>query len=149
MTTVVFGTYSFKYEQREGVRYIFDPVRKKYVPLTPEEWVRQHVLQYLLNEKQYSPALIAVERGIELNGLAKRFDVVVFDNTGAPRLLVECKAPEELLNEKVFTQIANYNQTLRVDYLWVTNGTHNFCCSLKEGIQLLPAVPSRKEMMGG
>lgn len=149
MTEVVFGSYAFKYETRGGVEYIFDPVRKKYVPLTPEEWVRQHVLQYLLNEKQYSPALIAVERGIELNGLAKRFDVVVFDNTGAPRLLVECKAPEEPLNEKVFTQIATYNLNLRVDYLWVSNGNHNFCCSLKKGIRLLQSVPGKQELMSG
>ncbi|HWB62923.1 MAG TPA: type I restriction enzyme HsdR N-terminal domain-containing protein, partial [Chitinophagales bacterium] len=94
----------------------------------------------------YPPGLIAVERGLELNGLRKRFDVVVFNNTGKPVLLVECKAPEEPLNEKVFEQIARYNQTLDADYLWVSNGTHNFCCALKGGIRLLDAVPGYEEV---
>ncbi|MFN8285816.1 MAG: type I restriction enzyme HsdR N-terminal domain-containing protein [Chitinophagales bacterium] len=142
MTTVTFSAYNFRRETRQGAEYIFDELRKKWVLLTGEEWVRQHILHYLVYDKGYSPALIAVERGIELNGLRKRFDIVVFDNTGAPRMIVECKAPEELLNKKVFEQIARYNMSLKVDYLWVTNGKYNYCCSLKAGGELLQEVPA-------
>ncbi|HLP18974.1 MAG TPA: type I restriction enzyme HsdR N-terminal domain-containing protein [Chitinophagales bacterium] len=148
MTEVVFGTYNFRTEDREGGQFIFDEVRRKFVALTPEEWVRQHILHYLIHDKKFPKSLIAVERGIELNGLQKRFDVVVFANDGLPKMIIECKAPEELLNDKVFEQIARYNLSLRVDYLWVTNGTNNFCCKLKDGIELLEHVPS-VEMLAG
>jgi hypothetical protein len=141
MTTVVFGTYNFRTEERETGSVIFDEVRRKFVALTSEEWVRQHILHYLLYDKKYPRSLIAVERGIELNGLQKRFDVVVFANDGLPKMIIECKAPEEPLNDKVFEQIARYNLSLRVNYLWVTNGANNYCCSLKSGIKLLEEVP--------
>lgn len=149
MTTVVFGTYNFRTEERETGTVIFDEVRRKFVALTSEEWVRQHILHYLLYDKKYPRSLIAVERGIELNGLQKRFDVVVFANDGLPKMIIECKAPEEPLNDKVFEQIARYNLSLRVNYLWVTNGATNYCCSLKSGIQLLEEVPAFEEMAKG
>lgn len=142
MTEVIFSNYTFRTEEREGKKFIFDEVRKKFVSLTPEEWVRQHILHYLIHDKGFPKSLIAVERGIELNGLQKRFDVVVFTNDGKPKIIIECKAPEEKLDEKVFAQIARYNLSLRVDFLWVTNGEKNFCCKLKEGIELLRTVPS-------
>lgn len=142
MTTVVFGDYKFKIEERDKKQVIFDISRKKWVPLTPEEWVRQHILHYLIYDKNYPTSLIAVERGIELNGLQKRFDIVVFTNTGLPKMIIECKAPQELLNEKVFEQIARYNLSLKVDYLWVTNGGLNFVSRLKGDIQLLEELPA-------
>lgn len=142
MTRVTFSSYNFRRELRGGEEYIFDELRKKWVLLTGEEWVRQHILHYLVYDKGYSPSLIAVERGIELNGLRKRFDIVVFDSTGSPKMIIECKAPNEVLNEKVFEQIARYNMSLKVDYLWVTNGKYNYCCNLKAGGQLLDEVPS-------
>lgn len=141
MTKVEFSKYNLRIEERDGQQLVFDEVRKKWVPLTSEEWVRQHILHYLVHDKGYPQSLIAVERGIELNGLAKRCDVVVFTNDGTPRMIVECKASEEPLNLKVFEQIARYNLKLKVDYLWVTNGSYNFCCRLKLPMQLLPAVP--------
>lgn len=141
MTKVEFSKYNFKRETRGDKEFIFDILRKKWVILTPEEWVRQHVLHYLVYDKGYSTSLIAVERGLLLNGLQKRFDVVVFDNSGKAQMIVECKAPEEILNEKVFEQIARYNMALKVNYLWVTNGGHNYCCSLAEAGRLLPEVP--------
>ncbi len=141
MTEVIFDKYNFRVEEKDGGQFIFDEARKKLVPLTPEEWVRQHVLHYLIYNKNYPKGLVAVERGIELNGLQKRFDIVVFGADGQPKIIIECKAPEEKLNEKVFEQIARYNLSLRVDYLWVTNGTFNYCCKLKNGIELLNAVP--------
>ncbi len=146
MTEVTFGKYNFRTEERHGKQFIFDELRRKMVALTPEEWVRQHIIHYLLTEKRYSKKLIAVERGIELNGLQKRFDLVLFDNTGTARMIIECKAPEEKLNEKVFQQIATYNLSLNVDYLWVTNGEFNFCSKLKGGIELLKEVPDYEQL---
>jgi hypothetical protein len=141
MTNVVFSSYNFKVKEPDNKKVIFDIARKKWVALTPEEWVRQHILHYLIYDKKYPHSLIAVERGIELNGLQKRFDLVVFTNTGKPKMIIECKAPEEPLNEKVFEQIARYNLSLKVDYLWVTNGALNFVSRLTGGIQLLESVP--------
>lgn len=141
MTTVVFGKYDFKVKEEDKKKFIFDIARKKWTALTPEEWVRQHILHYLIHDKKYPLSLIAVERGIELNGTQKRFDIVVFTNSGKPKMIIECKAPEELLNEKVFEQIARYNLTLKVDFLWVTNGTLNYVSQLKGAIQLLDKVP--------
>lgn len=147
MTEVQFSTYNFRTEERNGCRFIFDKVRKKMVALTPEEWVRQHILHYLITDKKIPKGLIAVERGIDLNGLKKRFDIVVFNNQGKPKMLIECKAPEEKLNEKVFEQIARYNLSLNVDYLWVTNGENNFCSKLKNGIELLKEIPGYDELI--
>lgn len=132
---------------RSNREFIFDEVRKIWVMLTPEEWVRQHVLHYLVYTKKYSQALIAVERGIDVNGLQKRFDVAVFGTDGKPKMIIECKAPEEKLDEKVFDQIARYNLKMRVNYLWVSNGYCNFCCKLNNGIELLNAVPSQSEIV--
>jgi hypothetical protein len=146
MTTVVFGAYDFKVKELDGKKVIFDIARKKWVVLTSEEWVRQHILHYLVADKKYPTSLIAVERGIELNGTQKRFDLVVFSNSGQPKMIVECKAPEETLNEKVFEQIARYNLSLKVDYLWVTNGALNFVSQLKGVIKLLDGVPDWGEV---
>jgi hypothetical protein len=145
MTNVVFGSYDFKVKELDSKKLIFDIARKKWVALTPEEWVRQHILHYLIHDKNYPQSLIAVERGIELNGLQKRFDIVIFSNTGKPKMIVECKAPEEILNEKVFEQIVRYNLVLNVDFLWVTNGALNFVSRLKGAMQLLESVPEWTE----
>jgi hypothetical protein len=141
MTEVVFGNYSFRIETRHEQQFIFDEVRKKWVVLTPEEWVRQHIIHYLLLDKKYPRALLAVEKGITINGLKRRFDIVVFDRAGMPKIIIECKAPEELLNEKVYQQIAVYNLALNADYLWVTNGALHFLCKLQLPLAFLPAVP--------
>lgn len=117
-----FPTYKFKTKSEQDIHYVFDSVRKKYVVLTPEEWVRQHVVHYLSEDKGYPTSLIAVERGLSVNGRNKRFDVLTFDNQGKPFLLVECKSPEVALNKAVFEQIAIYNSAFGVKLLWVTNG---------------------------
>lgn len=146
MTEVKFGDYKFRIEEREGKQFIFDEVRRKFVSLTNEEYVRQHILRYLIQDLKFSKSLIAVERQIELNGLPKRFDVVVFGNDGKPKMIIECKAPEEKLDNKVFEQIARYNLALKVDYLWVSNGTYNFCCRLRDGVKLLNHIPGPDEI---
>lgn len=117
-----FPTYKFKTKREENTNYVFDIIRKKYVVLTPEEWVRQHLIHYLVDEKNYPQSLLAVERGLELNGLRKRFDLLAFNKNGQPQLLVECKSPDIELSKAVFEQIALYNAKFKVTLLLVTNG---------------------------
>ena len=119
---------------------IFDPVRRKYVALTPEEWVRQHILHYLM-DKGYPASLIAIERGIEVNGLLRRFDIVVYDRDTKPLILVECKAQEEALDHHVVMQAIAYNLTVKAKYLWLTNGTHTYFIRLSDGA-VLDEVPA-------
>lgn len=107
---------------------IFDSIRNKYVALTPEEWVRQNFLQYLIRIKKMPPSLIRVEMFLELNGLAKRSDIVVHDRQGNPLLAVECKAPTVKITQSVFEQLARYNLQLNVPWLAVTNGLTHFIC---------------------
>jgi len=117
-----FPAYKFKTKTEQNTNYVFDIVRKKYVAFTPEEWVRQHVLCYLTEDKKYPQSLIAVERGLQMNGRKKRFDVLTFNNSGQPQLLIECKSPEIALTGLVFEQIAVYNSAFQAPLLWITNG---------------------------
>lgn len=107
-------------------RYIFDPIRKKWLVLQPEEFVRQLMVQYLLQEKGYNHNRIAIERGIKVNGLSKRCDILVYDQDLQPFILIECKAPEIPLNANVFHQMAVYNMQLHVPYLMMSNGTSSY-----------------------
>jgi type I site-specific restriction endonuclease len=122
--------YSFKFKETDEKIYIFDAFRKKYVQLTPEEWVRQNFLQYLVVEKKYPLSLIAVEAGLKYNQMQKRADVLVYDKQGHPFLLVECKAPEVKISQDTFDQVARYNMIFKVSYLIVTNGMDHFCCKM-------------------
>lgn len=119
--------FEYKVKKQSGTVMIFDIIRKKFVVLTPEEWVRQHVIHYLIEVKHFPVALLAVEREIDLYGLRRRFDVVVFDRTGNPWLLIECKAPSVVLNRQVFDQAFRYNITLEAPYVAITNGVKHFC----------------------
>lgn len=123
-------TYSFNIKLIEQRKYIFDFIRKKYVILTPEEWVRQNFLKYLVDEKKFPASLIAVEMEFKLNKLSKRSDAVVFDKDGKPFLIIEFKATDVKINQKVFDQIARYNMKLKVDFLIVSNGMEHFCCKI-------------------
>lgn len=136
--------YSFKLKESSGKVQILDELRKKYVVLTPEEWVRQHIVQYLIQEKKYPASLIAIEIGLKYNQLQKRADVLVYDRQGAPFLLVECKAPEVKITQDVFHQIAVYNMTFKVRYLLVTNGMDHFICEMdytNNSYQFLKEIP--------
>lgn len=125
--------YRFKTRLRkDGKREIFDDFRKKFIALTPEEWVRQNFLHFLVNEKGYPAMLIAVEKGLKINRMLKRFDAVVYANNGQPVMLLEFKSPEIKLEQKVFDQIASYNLKLKVDYLMVSNGIIHFCCKIND-----------------
>jgi type I site-specific restriction endonuclease len=120
--------FEHRIKNSEKGKTIYDPVRNKYVALTPEEWVRQNFLQYLVQVKKMPQSLIRVEMHLKLNGLSKRSDIVVHDRHGNPLLAVECKAPTVKITQSVFEQLARYNLQLNVPYLVVTNGlTHFFC----------------------
>jgi hypothetical protein len=137
--------YQFRFRQVSESTQIFDAFRKKYVVLTPEEWVRQNFLQYLVAEKNFPASLIAVEVGLKYNQLQKRADVLVYDKQGSPFLLVECKAPGITISQDTFDQIARYNMTFRVRYLVVTNGMNHFCCEMdysSNSYQYLEMIPA-------
>ena len=122
--------YETKIAEREGKRQIFDPLRKSYVALTPEEWVRQHFVNYLLQYKGYPTTLTANEVGITLNGMSRRCDTVIYDKNLKPRAIVEYKAPTVKITKEVFAQISRYNLVLRVDYLIISNGLQHYCCRM-------------------
>lgn len=110
----------------ENKEMIFDDFRKQWVLLTPEEWVRQNFLQYLVQVKKYPASLIAVEKEINLNGLKKRFDIVVYSRTMLPWMVVECKEMNVPLTETVLDQVMRYNLVLKTDFLVITNGTYSY-----------------------
>lgn len=130
MQNLNFPSYSFRFKNSENKVAIFDEIRKKFVVLTPEEWVRQHVVQYLLLEKKYPKSLINVEKLVKVNGLNKRYDIVVFQPNGEIFLLIECKAPEVAISQQTFDQIARYNLKLNAQYLMVTNGLNHYFCQM-------------------
>ena len=114
--------------KEEGKVWIFDLIRKKYIVQTPEEWVRQHFIHYLIHELKYPRALFKVESGLLFNSLQKRSDIVIHSRDGKPWMLVECKSPTIKLTQKAFNQIAVYNMTIGAKYLAVTNGMVHYCC---------------------
>ena len=131
MQQLNFQPYSFRLKNSENKVSIFDEIRKKFIVLTPEEWVRQHVVQFLLLDKKYPKTLINVEKNIKINGLIKRYDLVVFHPNGTINILVECKAPDVKISQHTFDQIARYNLTLNANFLMVTNGLNHYYCSIE------------------
>lgn len=129
---------------------ILDVFRKKYLVLTPEEWVRQHFLHFLTNNLSYPIGLIAIECGLTLNNLQKRADILVYSKEGEPLLLVECKAPKVKITQNAFDQVSRYNLAFKVPYLIVTNGMQHYCCkiNLKEkDYQFLKEIPNFNELV--
>jgi len=129
----------------KGTTQVFDAVRKKYLVLTPEEWVRQHVIHYLNLEKKYPLGLMRVEQMVKYNEQSTRADIVLYTNEGSPNMIVECKAPKVKITQDAFNQIAKYNFKLRVDFLVVTNGKQHFCCAMdyvNNKITFLEEIPN-------
>jgi len=140
-----FPTYSFRLKNSENNTHIFDVVRKKFVVLQPEEWVRQHCVQYLIQEKKYPISLINVEKVVLINGLKKRYDIVIFNSDGSLALVVECKAPKVKITQAAFDQIARYNLALKAPYLMVTNGLNHYFCTMNhdlESFEFLETIPN-------
>ncbi len=123
-------TYKFNIKSSEKHTLIFDVLRKKYVVLTPEEWVRQHFVRFLIDEKQYPETLIAIEKQLTVNTLKKRSDILIFSKHGHPFIIVECKAPHIKISQDTFDQIARYNLKLNAQFLIVTNGLEHYFCQL-------------------
>ncbi len=125
-------TYSFNIKSLDQGDQIFDVSRKKWVALTPEEWVRQNLLHYMTSVLDYPVGLVAIEMSIRINGLNRRCDMVVFNRRGIPVMLVECKAPDVKLDQKVFNQVAHYNWNFQVPFLFISNGLKHLCASLNK-----------------
>lgn len=121
-------TYSFNLKKENNQELIYDNFRRKWLVNTPEEWVRQHIARYLVDEKKYPKGLVALEYQLKYNQQVKRCDIICFNNAGKPVLLVECKAPEVKISQKTFNQIVTYNYNFQVNYLLVTNGLNHYCC---------------------
>ncbi|NOU60243.1 type I restriction enzyme HsdR N-terminal domain-containing protein [Marinifilum caeruleilacunae] len=137
-------TYSFKIKSDLQRKLIFDSIRKKYVVLTPEEWVRQNFIRFLVEEKGYPASLIAVEKKVDVNLLPQRSDIVLYNGKANPVMIVECKASKIKITQDVFNQIARYNMKLRVPFLVVTNGLRHFCCFMdyeKKSFTFLEDIP--------
>jgi len=126
MQALNFRPYSFRFKNKENKPLIFDEIRKKFVALQPEEWVRQHVLHFLLYDKGYPKNRIQVEKQIKVNSLTKRFDIIVYEPGGSIQLLVECKSPSTPIRQEVFDQIAQYNRSLKAELLIITNGLDHY-----------------------
>lgn len=138
-------TYNFKLKSKENKTLIFDNLRKKYMVLTPEEWVRQHFVSFLIHEKKFPNALIAIEKQLKVNNIKKRSDILVFNSNGEPHIIVECKAPSIKITQDTFDQIARYNLKLKANFLIVTNGLDHFCCKMdfeNEAYIFLKEIPS-------
>lgn len=147
MQKLSFPTYSFRLKNRENKRLIFDDIRKKFVVLQPEEWVRQHCINYLNKSKNYPKSLINVEKELKINGLSKRYDIVVYNTDGSINIVIECKSPKININQAVFDQIARYNLVLKANYLMVTNGINHYYCSMdfdNECYHFLKDIPNYK-----
>lgn len=147
MQKLNFPQYSFRFKSRENKTLVFDEIRKKFVVLTPEEWVRLHVVQFLLQGKNYPKSLINVEKQLKLNKTTKRYDIVVFNNDGSIFLIVECKAPSIPISQITFDQIARYNLALNASFLMVSNGLEHYYCQMdyeNERYIFLKDIPNYK-----
>lgn len=130
MVSLNLPSFDYTLKTENGKVYILDIIRKKYLVLTPEEWVRQHFVHHLIADLQYPRSLVRVEGGLRFNELRKRSDIVVFSREGTPWMIVECKAPDQKLNQRTLHQASVYNHSVRAKYLTVTNGLVHYCCAV-------------------
>jgi len=137
-------SFPFKLKTSTSKTLIFDELRKKFIVLTPEEWVRQHLVQYLIRDLDYPRSLIKLESGLFYHKMPKRSDILIFKRNGSPLMVVECKGPKIALNRDTFYQVATYNATLKADYLTISNGLNHFCCKIDyetNDYQFLTEIP--------
>ncbi len=149
MTGLSLPKYNFRFKEINNTKFIFDEIRLKYIKLTPEEWVRQNFIKYLILDKKYPKSLIAIEKEIIVNGLKKRFDAIVFDRKANAKVIIEFKAPNIKLKQDVFNQISIYNINLKCDFLIVSNGINHFCFKVdfnKNSFSFLENIPSFDEI---
>lgn len=150
MISLNLPSYKINVAERGGRRMIYDFLRRRFVALTPEEWVRQHFTHYLVEHRHYPAALLGNEITVRLNGVARRCDSVLYSRDGGrPRMIVEYKAPEVPVTQAVFTQISAYNSVLRADYLVVSNGLAHYCCRMdyeRQKAEFLPEIPFYEDL---
>ncbi|MFD1063739.1 type I restriction enzyme HsdR N-terminal domain-containing protein [Winogradskyella litorisediminis] len=147
MQNLNFPKFDYRFKSTENKVSIFDIIRKKFVVLQPEEWVRQHCVHYLISVKKFPKSLINVEKELTVNGLKKRYDIVIFNSDGSIFLIVECKAPKISINQTTFDQIARYNMALNATFLMVTNGLNHYYCQMdfeNEKYSFLQDIPDYK-----
>ena len=136
---------NYNIRKNKGNVEIFDIIRRKFVVLTPEEWVRQHFIHFLINEREYTRGLMRVESSLEYNKRIKRSDILIYDRHGQPYLLVECKTYQRPITQAAMTQAAVYNKTLKARYLVITNGLKHYCAErIGESIEQLKDIPFAK-----
>ncbi len=141
--------YTFKLYKKDKRTKIFDEIRQKKIVLTPEEWVRQNFIRFLIEEKNYPKGLMAIEKGLKLNGLQKRTDILCYSKNGNPLLMVECKAPNISIKQSVFDQIGRYNIHFKLPYLIVTNGLEHYCALINfdtKQFSFLKEIPNYDEL---
>ncbi|HTM97320.1 MAG TPA: type I restriction enzyme HsdR N-terminal domain-containing protein [Pedobacter sp.] len=141
--------YPFKITQKDGLHFIFDEIRKKHLVLTPEEWVRQHFIRYLLKEKNFPATLLQIEGGLTLNQTKKRSDILVYDNRGEKIMVIECKAPSVPISQATFDQAARYNSIYKARWLAVTNGLQHYYAKidhLNEKSVFIEELPDYKNL---
>jgi type I site-specific restriction endonuclease len=127
-----FPSFDFRIDKVDDKLVIFDVLRKKSVTLTPEEWVRQHMIRYLIEYRNYPKSMIRIESGLKYDKLRKRSDILVFDKQGLPFLIIECKSPDILIDERVLQQVAAYSKSLKVKYIGVSNGLFHYCWAINQ-----------------
>jgi hypothetical protein len=142
MVIINYPEPDFRIKKEEGKEFIFDALRKKWLLLTPEEWVRQNFVQYLIKTKNYPSSIIAIEKEVQLGELKKRFDILVYDNNHQPWMMIECKAAEIKLDDAVLQQALRYNISVPVKYIVITNGSYTYAWQKENnGLQLINEVP--------
>jgi hypothetical protein len=142
-------THPFKITKKDQLYFIFDEIRKKHLVLTPEEWVRQHFIRFLLKEKNFPAALLLIEGGLNLNQTKKRSDILVYDNQGEKIMVIECKAPNVPITQATFDQAARYNSVYKAKWLAVTNGLHHYYAKidhLHEKFLFVEELPAYKDL---
>lgn len=144
MIVVQYPEPHFRMKRENGKQYIFDSIRKSWLLLTEEEWVRQNFVKYLTTQLNYPSAVIAIEKEISLNDLKKRFDILVYDKQHKPWMLIECKEPKVNLSEDVLQQVLRYNISVPVEYIVITNGTTTVGWKKENGLKLLAQIPEWK-----
>ncbi len=142
-------TYFFRIKQGKEKKYIFDEIRRRYVVLTPEEWVRQHLVKYLVHVKHFPQLLISVEKGFSQLRRKQRYDLLIYDRNGQPLMIAECKAPAMEINQNAFDQASRYNVKHKAPYMLISNGRKHYCCQLNldsKQYQFLQEIPDFRDM---
>lgn len=142
-----FPELEFQIKETDGKLSIFDFLRKKYLILTPEEWVRQHMIAFLIQFRNYPKSLFALEKGLHYNSLQKRSDILVLDREGKPFLLIECKAPEIVLSMKTLEQVSVYNKSIKAPHIGITNGMNHLFFSMDEDSSNFAQIPDVPKFM--